>query len=50
VELLRGGIFLHDPEVSRYIDHRARLHKIALSTAESRDILRKLIEQREGRQ
>ncbi|ONI78915.1 hypothetical protein ALI144C_29610 [Actinosynnema sp. ALI-1.44] len=49
VELLRGGMFLHDPEVDRYIAQRAKLHKIALTTAESRDILGKLIEQREGR-
>lgn len=49
VELLRGGVFLHNPEVERFVDHRARLNKIALSTAESRDILRKLIEQREGK-
>lgn len=33
VELLRGGVFLHDPEVTRYVDQCARLHKLALSTA-----------------
>ncbi|CAM4017952.1 helix-turn-helix transcriptional regulator [Kibdelosporangium persicum] len=49
VELLRSGMFLHDPEVDAYVDQRAKLHKVALSTAESRDILRKLIEQREGK-
>jgi transcriptional regulator with XRE-family HTH domain len=49
VELLRGGIFLHEPEVDRYVEHQSRLHKIALSTAESRDMLKKLIEQGEGK-
>ena len=49
VELLRGGVFLHDPEVVRYTAQSARLHKIALSTAETRDMLRKLIAKREGR-
>ncbi|MBP2321444.1 transcriptional regulator with XRE-family HTH domain [Kibdelosporangium banguiense] len=49
IELLRGGVFLHDPEVDGYVSQRAKLNKIALSTAESRDILRKLIEQREGK-
>lgn len=48
IELLRGGVFLHDPEVEPYIAQRAKLNKIALSTTESRDILKKLIEQREG--
>lgn len=45
VELLRGGVFLHDPEVAPYVNRRSALHKIALSAAESRDMLRKLIEQ-----
>jgi transcriptional regulator with XRE-family HTH domain len=49
VELLRSGMFLHDPEVESYVAQRAKLHKLALSTAESRDILKKLIEQREGK-
>jgi transcriptional regulator with XRE-family HTH domain len=49
IELLRGGIFLHDPEAEPYVAQREKLHKIALSTAESRDILKKLIEQREGK-
>jgi hypothetical protein len=49
VELLRGGVFLHDNEVAPYTDHLSRLGKIALSTAETRDILRKLIKQREGK-
>jgi transcriptional regulator with XRE-family HTH domain len=48
VELLRSGVFLHDPEVAPYAGLRGRLHKIALSTAETRDMLRKLIHQREG--
>jgi transcriptional regulator with XRE-family HTH domain len=49
IELLRGGMFLHDPEVERYVAQQIKLHKIALSTAETRDILKKLIEQREGK-
>ncbi|HEX2132570.1 MAG TPA: helix-turn-helix transcriptional regulator [Actinophytocola sp.] len=49
VELLRGGVFMHEPEVTRFAEDRDALRKIALSTAESRDMLRKLIEQREGR-
>jgi transcriptional regulator with XRE-family HTH domain len=49
VELLRGGVFLHDPEADLYVAQRAKLNKIALSTAESRDILKKLIEHREGK-
>lgn len=49
VELLSGGVFLHEPEVAPYVARRARLGKIALSTAESRDMLRKLIGQRESR-
>jgi transcriptional regulator with XRE-family HTH domain len=49
IELLRGGVFLHDPEVEHYVHQRAKLHKIALSTTESRDTLRKLIERREGK-
>jgi hypothetical protein len=48
VELLRGGVFLHDSEVVPYADQLNRLNKIALSTAESRDILKKLVKQREG--
>jgi transcriptional regulator with XRE-family HTH domain len=48
IELLRGGVFLHDPEVDAYFAQRAKLRKIAFSGAESRDILRKLIERREG--
>jgi transcriptional regulator with XRE-family HTH domain len=49
IELLRGGVFLHEPEVDPYMAQRAKLSKIALSTAESRDILKKLIEHREGK-
>lgn len=49
IELLRGGVFLHDPEVTRYAAQQARLRKIALSTAETRAILGKLIVQREGK-
>jgi transcriptional regulator with XRE-family HTH domain len=49
IELLRSAVFLHDPEAQSYLTQRAKLNKIALSTAESRDILRKLIEQREGK-
>lgn len=49
VELLRSAVFMHDGEAEPYVEHRAKLNKIALSTAESRDMLRKLIEQREGR-
>jgi hypothetical protein len=49
VELLRGGIFLHEPEVEPYVNRRSVLHKIALSTAESRDMLKKLIELGEGK-
>jgi transcriptional regulator with XRE-family HTH domain len=48
VELLRSAVFLHAGEAEPYVDHRARLNKIALSGAESRDMLKKLIEQREG--
>lgn len=49
VELLRGGVFLHDNEVATYTDHLTRLDKIALSTTETRDILKKLVKQREGK-
>jgi transcriptional regulator with XRE-family HTH domain len=49
VELVRGGVFLHEPEVARFADHRVMLNKIALSTAESRDMLGKLIDHREGK-
>lgn len=49
VELLRSVVFLHDDEAAPYTTHLARLNKIALSTAETRDMLRVLIEQREGR-
>jgi transcriptional regulator with XRE-family HTH domain len=49
IELLRGGVFLHDPEVDAYFTQRSKLRKIALSGAESRDILRKLIDRREGK-
>lgn len=49
VELLRGGVFLHEAETEPYVVHRARLHKIALSGAESRDMLRKLIERGEAK-
>lgn len=48
-ELLQSAVFLHDGEAAPYVDHRNKLHKIALSTAETRDMLRKLIGQREGR-
>lgn len=48
VELLRSAVFLHAGEAEPYVDHRDKLNKIALSTAESRDMLKKLIEQREG--
>lgn len=37
MELLRGGVFLHDPEVEHYVVQRERLHKLALSTADSLD-------------
>jgi transcriptional regulator with XRE-family HTH domain len=49
VELLRSVVFMLDGEAKIYFDQRANLKKIALSTAESRDMLRKLIEQREGK-
>ena len=49
VELLRGGVFLHDPEVSPYSVRRARLHKIALSGAESRATLTGMVKQWEGK-
>jgi hypothetical protein len=49
VELLRSAVFLHDGETEPYFDHRAKLNKIAFSTSESRVMLRKLIEQREGK-
>ena len=49
VELLRSAVFMHDGEAEPYFDHRGKLKKIALSAAESRDMLRKLIEQREGK-
>lgn len=47
-ELIRSAVFVHDAETAPYIEHRAKLNKIALSTAESRDMLKKLIKQREG--
>lgn len=50
VELLRGGIFFHDTEVAPYAARRAELHKIALSTAETRDMLRKHVKYWEGKQ
>src|SRR5262249_10814184 len=49
IELLRGGVFLHDPEVDRYVAQQAKLRKVAISTAESRDILRKLVQQWEAK-
>jgi transcriptional regulator with XRE-family HTH domain len=49
VELLRSGVFLHDNEVQPYAEQRNRLHKIALSASETRDMLRKHIEFREGK-
>lgn len=49
VELLRGGIFLHDPEATRFMEQRAMLNKIALSASETRDMLTKHIEYREGK-
>jgi transcriptional regulator with XRE-family HTH domain len=48
-ELLRSGVFLHDDEAAAYATHLARLNKIALSTTETRDMLRMFIGQREGR-
>lgn len=48
VELLRSVVFLHDSETKPYIEHRRKLGKITLSTAESRDMLRKLLGQRKG--
>jgi transcriptional regulator with XRE-family HTH domain len=47
VELLRSAVFLHAEETEPYVDHIAKLRKIALSAAESRDMLRKLVEQGE---
>lgn len=49
VELLRGGIFFHDNEVEPYAARRAQLNKIALSTSETRDMLRNLIKSWEGK-
>jgi len=42
VELLRGGVFLHDPEIAPYLARRARLAEAALSTEETREFLGKL--------
>jgi transcriptional regulator with XRE-family HTH domain len=43
VELLRGGVFLHEPEADAYVAQRVKLDQIALSAAESRTMLEKLI-------
>lgn len=48
VELLRSVVFLHDGEAASYVAQRARLRKLALSTAETRAMLTQLITQREG--
>ena len=47
VELLRSAVFLHAEETAIYTEHVAKLRKIALTAVESRDMLRKLVEQGE---
>jgi transcriptional regulator with XRE-family HTH domain len=49
VELLRSAVFLHNEETDPYVEHHARLQKIAFSITESRDMLKRLIEQLEGK-
>lgn len=49
VELLRSAVFLYKDETAPYVDHHAKLRKLALSAAESRDMLKKLIERAEGK-
>ena len=47
VELLRSAVFLHAEETEIYTEHLAKLRKMSLSAVESRDMLRKLVEQGE---
>lgn len=47
-ELMRSSVFLYAAEAEPYFELRATLARIALSAAESRDMLRSLIERAEG--
>lgn len=45
VEMMNGSIYLHDEEAENYLDVLARLDRIALSAAESRSLLQRLLEE-----
>lgn len=49
VELLRSRVYLHDEETAPYEEQRTLLSQLAFSTAETRDMLKKLIERWEAR-
>lgn len=45
VEVMNGGVYLHDADAESYLDALARLDSVSLSAAASRSLLRRLVEE-----